>query len=182
MVLFREHSTQFKGLYEFDPLAETLTRIFGSGPRLIAHDMVVRFFKYAHAHDHALTLRSVTLIASPFTHCAHERLVLPIPQNHIYLYRYTCTSVLYSYCTRTTLVQYSVQCTVYTVQYSSRPLVHGSFVYICISKLEVIVRCEPACECEQIQQRVQVLVGGAHYEAPEHSNRRDRAAAQHVGR
>ena len=91
MVLFREHSTQFKGLYEFDPLAETLTRIFGIGPRVIAHDMVVRFFKYA--FDQALrryTHRSL------FTHCADEPLTQPI-----YLYK--------------NHMQYTV---LYTVQYT----------------------------------------------------------------
>ena len=46
MILFREMSSQFKGLYEFDETGETLNKIYGVGPRAIIHKMVAKFFKY----------------------------------------------------------------------------------------------------------------------------------------
>ncbi|KAL4218145.1 hypothetical protein ACF0H5_022881 [Mactra antiquata] len=46
IILFRDASCGYRGLYGFDPDSEDCFKIVGVGPRSIQHDMVEKYFKY----------------------------------------------------------------------------------------------------------------------------------------
>ncbi|XP_061178757.1 calmodulin-regulated spectrin-associated protein 1-B-like isoform X1 [Saccostrea echinata] len=46
LILFRDHSCQFRGLYSFDPDTEDSLKIHGIGPKQITSKMIERFYKY----------------------------------------------------------------------------------------------------------------------------------------
>lgn len=45
LILFRDHSCQFRGLYSFDPDSEDSIKIHGIGPKQITSKMIERFYK-----------------------------------------------------------------------------------------------------------------------------------------
>ncbi|KAL8578425.1 hypothetical protein ACOMHN_014924 [Nucella lapillus] len=46
LILFRDHSCQYRGLYSFDPDTEEAYKIAGIGPRQLSSGMVEHFYKY----------------------------------------------------------------------------------------------------------------------------------------
>ena len=45
MILFRDHSLQFRSLYSFTPESEELTKVYGTGPRHITNKMTDTLYK-----------------------------------------------------------------------------------------------------------------------------------------
>ncbi|GMT33362.1 hypothetical protein PFISCL1PPCAC_24659 [Pristionchus fissidentatus] len=46
LLLFRDHKCQYRGLYEWDQVSDTVSRIHGTGPKLINEPMMNMMFKY----------------------------------------------------------------------------------------------------------------------------------------
>ncbi|GMR33772.1 hypothetical protein PMAYCL1PPCAC_03967, partial [Pristionchus mayeri] len=46
LLLFRDHKCQYRGLYEWDQVSDTVSRIHGTGPKLINEPMMQMMFKY----------------------------------------------------------------------------------------------------------------------------------------
>ncbi|GMT03434.1 hypothetical protein PENTCL1PPCAC_25608 [Pristionchus entomophagus] len=46
LLLFRDHKCQYRGLYEWDQVSDTVSRIHGTGPKMINEPMMQMMFKY----------------------------------------------------------------------------------------------------------------------------------------
>ncbi|KAF8380870.1 ptrn-1 [Pristionchus pacificus] len=46
LLLFRDHKCQYRGLYEWDQVSDSVSRIDGKGPKLISEQMMQMMFKY----------------------------------------------------------------------------------------------------------------------------------------
>ena len=47
LILFRDSGCQYRGVFGFDPDAEVVEKICGSGPKTVVASMVEKFFKYS---------------------------------------------------------------------------------------------------------------------------------------
>ncbi|XP_030830238.1 calmodulin-regulated spectrin-associated protein 2 isoform X7 [Strongylocentrotus purpuratus] len=61
MILFRDHSLQFRSLYSFTPESEELTKVYGTGPRHITNKMTDTLYKYNSGGKHFAKVPSKSL-------------------------------------------------------------------------------------------------------------------------
>ncbi|XP_041476211.1 calmodulin-regulated spectrin-associated protein 1-like isoform X8 [Lytechinus variegatus] len=61
MILFRDHSLQFRSLYGFTPESEELTKVYGTGPRHITNKMTEALYKYNSGGKHFAKVPSKSL-------------------------------------------------------------------------------------------------------------------------
>nr|XP_054752387.1 calmodulin-regulated spectrin-associated protein 1-like isoform X6 [Lytechinus pictus] len=61
MILFRDHSLQFRSLYGFTPESEELTKVYGTGPRHINNKMTEALYKYNSGGKHFAKVPSKSL-------------------------------------------------------------------------------------------------------------------------
>lgn len=64
LILFRDHSCQFRAVYTMNPETEEMVRLTGIGPRIIAPEMVESIYKYSSDRKQFTVIPSKTMSMS----------------------------------------------------------------------------------------------------------------------